>query len=361
MAPPTPALIELPTCPVCLERMDESTGLLTILCQHVFHCSCLQKWRGSGCPVCRYTQDDISSGKHNHDGASFTGEPTSNECSMCRSESNLWICLICGRVGCGRYDAAHAFVHFEETSHCFAMDMTTQRVWDYASDGYVHRILQNKIDGKFVELTPASTPNDQPNGDGERDHEHDDYVPRGKLDSVGLEYSRLLTSQLDSQRMYFEEILERAADKASQATSAAEAAAAAASKTETQLASLQSAHLALLNTTIPTLEKDRERASRKAEKATLMARRLEKDWRDESAMSTSLLSRVQALDLRVGELSAENAELKDANRDLMCFLEGQKTLQQMGVAEEELQGGTASLPPKGQGKGKAGKKERAGK
>ena len=37
-APPTPALVELPTCPVCLERMDETTGLIKILCQHVLHC-----------------------------------------------------------------------------------------------------------------------------------------------------------------------------------------------------------------------------------------------------------------------------------------------------------------------------------
>jgi BRCA1-associated protein len=36
---------ELPTCPVCLERMDANiTGLLTILCQHTFHCYCLSKW-----------------------------------------------------------------------------------------------------------------------------------------------------------------------------------------------------------------------------------------------------------------------------------------------------------------------------
>src|ERR1700761_8772677 len=59
--PPTPNLIELPTCPVCLERMDETTGLLTIPCQHVFHCTCLEKWSGGGCPVCRYTHDDFSS------------------------------------------------------------------------------------------------------------------------------------------------------------------------------------------------------------------------------------------------------------------------------------------------------------
>src|SRR5450432_3243483 len=58
--PPTPPLVELPTCPVCLERMDDTTGLLTILCQHVFHCACLSKWRGSGCPVCRHTQPQPS-------------------------------------------------------------------------------------------------------------------------------------------------------------------------------------------------------------------------------------------------------------------------------------------------------------
>lgn len=36
---------DIPTCPVCLERMDENvTALLTILCQHTFHCYCLVKW-----------------------------------------------------------------------------------------------------------------------------------------------------------------------------------------------------------------------------------------------------------------------------------------------------------------------------
>ena len=45
---------ELPTCPVCLERMDsKSSGLITIPCQHTFHCQCLNKWKNSNCPVCR--------------------------------------------------------------------------------------------------------------------------------------------------------------------------------------------------------------------------------------------------------------------------------------------------------------------
>lgn len=79
-----PALVELPTCPVCLERMDDTTGLATIFCQHVFHCACLQKWRGTGCPVCRYTQDEpLHKSKH------YVDDDTG--CSTCGADSNLWI------------------------------------------------------------------------------------------------------------------------------------------------------------------------------------------------------------------------------------------------------------------------------
>jgi len=39
---------ELPTCPVCLERMDSAvTGLITVPCSHTFHCMCLSKWGDS--------------------------------------------------------------------------------------------------------------------------------------------------------------------------------------------------------------------------------------------------------------------------------------------------------------------------
>ncbi|XP_033218355.1 BRCA1-associated protein [Belonocnema kinseyi] len=48
---------ELPSCPVCLERMDESVdGILTVLCNHTFHASCLVKWGDTSCPICRYAQ-----------------------------------------------------------------------------------------------------------------------------------------------------------------------------------------------------------------------------------------------------------------------------------------------------------------
>ena len=47
--------VEMPSCPVCLDRLDSSvTGLFTSLCNHTFHCSCIIKWDDTTCPVCRF-------------------------------------------------------------------------------------------------------------------------------------------------------------------------------------------------------------------------------------------------------------------------------------------------------------------
>lgn len=32
------------------------------------------------------------------------------------------------------------------------MELETKKVWDYAGDNYVHRLIQSKTDGKLVEL-----------------------------------------------------------------------------------------------------------------------------------------------------------------------------------------------------------------
>lgn len=42
--------------------------------------------------------------------------------------------------------------HWKESQHCYSLDLETQRVWDYVGDGYVHRLIQSKTDGKLVEL-----------------------------------------------------------------------------------------------------------------------------------------------------------------------------------------------------------------
>ena len=44
------------------------------------------------------------------------------------------------------------YSHFLETQHCYAMQLGNSRVWDYVGDNFVHRLLQNKADGKLVEV-----------------------------------------------------------------------------------------------------------------------------------------------------------------------------------------------------------------
>ena len=83
------------------------------------------------------------------------------------------------------------------------MDIGTQRIWDYAGDGYVHCPMENRSDGKLVKLLSATD---------HTDPAIDDYAPWEELDKIGMEYTYLLMSQLDSQRTYFEEQVAQAAD-----------------------------------------------------------------------------------------------------------------------------------------------------
>jgi len=50
------------------------------------------------------------------------------------------------------------------------MQLSNSRVWDYVGDNYVHRLVQNKEDGKLVEMD-----------------EHGQRVTDEKIDSLTLE------------------------------------------------------------------------------------------------------------------------------------------------------------------------------
>jgi BRCA1-associated protein len=271
---------------------------------------------------------------------------TEPECGVCHSELNLWICLICGSIGCGRYDEAHAFAHYKETSHAFAMDLSSQRVWDYVSDSYVHRIIQSKTDGKLVELPAADNSALDP-------PDWTDAVPREKLENMSVEYTHLLTSQLESQRAYFEEIVERAADKASKASAAASAALEAANAATEKLQDLQLRYDTISKDNIPGLEKEKDRAARRADKFEAMARKLEKEWREEKAMNDNLVQRVELLTQETTKLKADNADLTEQNRDLTFFISGSEKLKDQG---DDVVEGTVSIPENSKRKGKGRRK-----
>lgn len=356
--PPTPNLVELPTCPVCLERMDDTTGLMTIPCSHVFHCTCLQNWKGAGCPVCRFTNasqhaSQNTSHETGYDPANpYThpfGSSVSNLCSVCDCTDELWICLICGHVGCGRYKGGHAKDHWKETGHNFALDLGTQYIWDYAGDMWVHRLIRDKGDGKVVELPSRN--------EHHRHQSDEDVVPREKLENIGLEYTHLITSQLTSQRAYYEEMLSRAVDKASKASEAAESAASQASAAMEKFRVLDDQYKSLTKETIPQLERDLERERAKASKSQDLARNLSKSVQEEKRINEGLMKRIEHLNgdseavrKQLEELKTENAELKETNHDLTMFISGQEKLKEMEregqLDEGEAEAGTASAGEK---------------
>ncbi|GAB1315824.1 RING finger protein ETP1 [Madurella fahalii] len=371
--PPTPNLIELPTCAVCLERMDDTTGLMTILCQHVFHCTCLQTWKGSGCPVCRATNPKPNSDAYDPENpySQPFGSGVANICNNCNCTDDLWICLICGNVGCGRYNGGHAKEHWKMTAHSFSLELQTQHVWDYAGDMWVHRLIRDKGDGKVVEL-PRNTSNDRQadgGGGGGDGAGQEDVVPRAKLDRIGMEYTHLLTSQLESQRIYFEEMVNKAADKAAKAAAAAESASAQANEALKQLTALREEHRILKEETVPSLERELARERNRATKSAELARNMGKALQEEKEVTAGLMKRIEHLNGEAAsmgntmeQLKAENEELKEMNRDLTIFISGQEKLKEMekeGMIEHgELEDGLVGVAEGGskrKGKGKAKK------
>lgn len=146
------------TCAVCLERLDaRNDALVTTFCNHTMHAACLSKWDLNRCPVCRHTHEL---------------RPESSVCMICNHRGHLWMCAVCGFVGCAIYANKHAHAHFDETQHPFAINLEDRTfwggetiragtVWDYSSERFVNRLLTSD-DGKVVEV--AQDPERSPQG-----------------------------------------------------------------------------------------------------------------------------------------------------------------------------------------------------
>lgn len=311
---PVMDLTELPKCTVCLERMDESVnGVLTTLCNHSFHSQCLQRWEDATCPVCRYCQ---------------TPEPVEeNKCFECGVQENLWICLICGHIGCGRYVSRHAYKHFEETQHTYAMQLTNHRVWDYAGDNYVHRLVASKTDGKIVQY--------ECEGDSCQDE---------KIDALQLEYSYLLTSQLDSQRIYWEnKIVHLEKDTAEEIKNMK-------SKFKETIEKCDS-----LEQKLNQLVKEKQSLEKKCTQVNTRLAKLSVELQEEQEMNkclranqSQLQARLKEEERRLRETSEQKerqiTELQEQLRDVMFYLETQQQINQMPAeARQEIQEGQINI------------------
>ncbi|KAH9638770.1 hypothetical protein HF086_002010 [Spodoptera exigua] len=282
---PPPSHTELPTCPVCLERMDESVaGVLSVQCAHAFHAECLVRWRDARCPVCRCAQ---------------TPEP--------RGQA---VCFQCER-------AALAAKHFLASNHTYALQLGSNRVWDYA--------VQNKADGKLVAAEGGFTSEDSACG-GE------------KLDSAQLEFTYILTQQLDSQRMFYEEKMNKL-----EAEHISECEKLRFRATEAEASSSK------LSEQVATLTKENKNLERKLQQVTNKLSVLQNELSEERGLAAALANSQAEWQARA-KLKEETfvkevSELKEQLRDMMFFVEARGQLQQANVSQDELAAAQVSVAP----------------
>ncbi|CAI8509349.1 unnamed protein product [Pichia kudriavzevii] len=308
---------ELATCPVCLDRLDSDvSGLLTIPCQHTFHSDCLSKWSDDSCPVCR---NALKPNKNKRLGTSLLNESTlvgfdsTEKCMDCGNTKSIWICLICGNVGCGRYEQKHAIKHWEETGHCFSMESNTQRVWDYAEDGYVHRLVQNEADGKIVEL-PL--------------HDESKKSNEEKIDKIGFEYSKLLITQLESQREYYENQLSEF--KSSLVYEKSQV-----NKLEKMMEELKVTVSESVNEMSILREEQRRKNEEKAS--------LKEQNNNLLKLNKAMVQKLKMYETNTELLKKENEELHEQVSDLMFFLESREKLKD---SSDDVKEGKLFMVPK---------------
>lgn len=235
------------------ENDTSKTAILTTVCNHTFHLDCLRQCSGP-CPVCRYDHSGLNE--------------TLSQCHICGTTEHNYVCLICGVVSCvgvptmagraasrgeaggggggglcvqcgdsnghaaaaagrggapegaaagpdggpaaasegtaHRFYTSHAGQHYNDTLHAYALDTETQHVYDFAGQGYVHRLVQNKEDGKLVEINdPHSNSQERSLTPGLSDAQEGEVVHR-KLEGFASQYYTTLKSQLEQQRSFYE-------------------------------------------------------------------------------------------------------------------------------------------------------------
>ena len=182
--PKSKAIVMLPTCPVCISRIEKAvTGLNTIKCRDLFHSCCQNKHQitSLGCETCQVLFNFKTRG--------------SEMCSDCGSAENVWICLICANFGCGRYKGGHAHNHFIKSGHAFSLKLNSHRIWNYSTDRYVHWKIVS-AEGA-VEVTEEAFDS------------KDNNVNINNVSSIleGTFLNDFTTAQLESQKEYFDERL----------------------------------------------------------------------------------------------------------------------------------------------------------
>lgn len=224
--------LSIPICPVCIHRIDpvrlglptpSNQDLCSKFCPMAVswaHESChkqrlLERWPPpSRCTACQVIHHHWTS-HHNQYSVddSYHYDESDLFCGECAMHRTLWVCLTCGYVGCGRYTNKHSVKHFQETSHPFALELATLRIWDYVQGvygGYAHRpdLLEcpssPPLSHPWITSRPLSAAaSSSTSSTAPLASMAAEKSPK-KATMIGEEYEALLQSALEDQALHYE-------------------------------------------------------------------------------------------------------------------------------------------------------------
>ena len=141
----------------------KTNGIVYGLCGHSFHIECLVDADASPCPMCRY----------------ILSPKDSTTCKYCTSESDLWVCLICGEISCGIDSSNHRMDHYLNTKHQHCKLISGSETFDFT--------LGKTLEAFYGKKTVLNEVIDADE----------------KIGSVLSEYNSIITMQLELQRMHY--------------------------------------------------------------------------------------------------------------------------------------------------------------
>jgi BRCA1-associated protein len=233
----------------------------------------------------------------------------------------------------------------------------------------VHRLIQNKADGKLVELpSAASSMGVNSRDDGTLGPSHADSLSAEKIEAIGIEYSYLLTSQLDSQREFYEEQTAELKTQVDELRNLVEKLGRDLERDKAEATEREAKQRREEEEKLDEVYKDKIKAEKKAERVAELARKFEKELKEEKAVSEGLLRNLSKMketstqsEKQRQEYEAKITELQDQVRDIMFFLEAREKIEQGDGAIAEAAGGTVDLPSSSAGTTGAGNRKRKGK
>ena len=200
-------------CTICIENLENNysmnnnkniTGIIYVLCGHAFHLDCFTKLEDDKCPLCRY----------------YLSPSNIITCEQCLNEKDLWMCLICGHICCGEEGGSynHRYEHYKQTGHIYTQGLGDKHniIFDFTKNAPVHIWIQNSIicnnnnENNFNNNNAHNNNNNNGNhfnnnNDNNSVNNQDEIFknPKEKSEYIMSEYNSIISSQLESQRVYY--------------------------------------------------------------------------------------------------------------------------------------------------------------